>query len=380
MLVWLGCCAVLAFVAATFSFLFAAAPAPSLHWAFAAGAMPLVFGATIHFIPVLTRTAAPLRAIYLLPLPVQAAGILVALGLAGWLPITALHAAAGIASIAALVLVVWITRRLRATLGAPHPGARWYGAAMLCLFLAVSLVPIWLTLPELRPALRLFHLHLNTLGFIGLAALGTLPVLLPTVAGKPEPKAVVRLRTQLLPASGGALLVAAGAAVWPVLAVPGALLLAWLALSNLLAWQRTYGGKLGAGAAAPLVAATAGFVLLMLMGIAHGLGMIAGRPALLAYLALFLLPLVIGALAALLPVWRYPGRVSPLRQAVAARLGRGGRLRAALFFSGGVLLAFEQASGLLFLVAGLASFMMVLVRALSLDSSESSDDNRRPIP
>ena len=79
------------------------------------------------------------------------------------------------------------------TLGAPHPGTRWYGAAMLCLFFAVSLVPVWLAKPELRTLLRLFHLHLNPLGFIGLAALGTLPVLLPTALGQPDPQAALFL-------------------------------------------------------------------------------------------------------------------------------------------------------------------------------------------
>jgi hypothetical protein len=37
-------------------------------------------------------------------------------------------------------------------------------------------------------ALRLVHLHLNTLGFIGLTAIGTLHVLMPTVLGKPDPR------------------------------------------------------------------------------------------------------------------------------------------------------------------------------------------------
>jgi hypothetical protein len=58
-------------------------------------------------------------------------------------------------------------------------------------------------------------------------------------------------------------------------------------------------------------------------------------PALAAYLSLFLLPLVTGALSQLTPVWRHPGADTPLRQAMQRRLIAGGRLRAALFFLAG---------------------------------------------
>lgn len=203
MLVYLGCSAILAFLSAVAAALGGVPPAPTFHVFFAAGAMPLVFGAIVHFVPVLTRSGTPPAAIRRLPLAVQFAGAIVPAGLAGLLPAWSLHAAATLAALAALALILWISRCLRATLGAPHPGARWYGAALLCLFFAVSLVPVWLALPELRPMLRLFHLHANTLGFIGLAALGTLPVLLPTALNRPEPSAAARLRRDLPLAIGG---------------------------------------------------------------------------------------------------------------------------------------------------------------------------------
>ncbi|MDP1651123.1 MAG: hypothetical protein Q8L56_00185 [Rhodocyclaceae bacterium] len=380
MLVWLGSCAVTAFLAAAIAALAAVLPAPTFHIIFTAGAMPLICGAIIHFVPVLTRSSTPSRAIYYLPLPVQLAGIATPLGLAGILPVWSLHAAATTVSLAALALTVWIARRLRTTLGAPHPGARWYGAALLCLFFAVSLVPVWLAIPELRPALRLFHLHLNTLGFIGLAALGTLPVLLPTVLGRQDTDAANRLRRDLPVAAGGAVLVAAGAtaAIW--LAVLGALLLAWVAGRNLLAWQRVFGMRaiVGAGGTASLAVATAGFMLLLLAGIAHGMGWIAARPALAAYIALFLLPLVTGALSQLLPVWRYPGSDSPMRRAMSLRLARGGRLRAALFLAGGLLLALDFSVGILPVALGLALFALALCMSFWLDRAGASDDNSRP--
>jgi hypothetical protein len=295
---------------------------------------------------------------------VQLAGIVTPLGLAGLLPPWSLHAAASAVAAVALVLFFWTTRRLRATLGAPHPGARWYGAALLCLFFAVSLVPVWLALPELRPALRLFHLHLNTLGFIGLAALGTLPVLLPTAAAQPEPEAGRRLARHLLPAITGALLVAAGAATTFWLALPGALLLGWVVAANLAAWLRAYGAKVGSPGTAPLAVATAGFVLLLMHGLVHGAGWIAARPALSIYVALFLLPLVTGALAQLLPVWRHPGPDSPARQGMKQELAGGGLWRAVLFLSSGALLLFDAALAWLPAALALAWFVLRLGAAL----------------
>ncbi len=383
MLVWLGICAVAAFLVTLVAAFSAVLPAPTLHIAFAAGALPLICGAIIHFVPVLTRSGPPARAIHFLPLIVQLAGVATPLGLAGVLPQWSLHAAATLTAAAAFTLFFWTSRRLRATLGAPHPGARWYGAALLCLFLAVSLVPVWLMIPELRPALRLFHLHLNTLGFIGLAALGTLPVLLPTTLGRPEPDAGNRLLRDLPWAAAGAVLVAAGAASavqW--FALPGALLLVWVAARNLLAWQRAFGvhSIVGAGGTASLAGAMVGFLLLLLDGISHSLGWVTARSALAAYVALFLLPLVSGALSHLLPVWRHPGVASSRRVAITQRLAQGGQWRALLFLVGGLLLAFDQGGGIYPVAAGLALFVVALIRAFWLDRAGTSDDNSRPIP
>lgn len=375
MLVYLGVCAVLAFVGALAALLLAVPPAPTFHIAFAAGALPLIFGAIIHFVPVLTRTGAPARAIHTLPLAVQLAGVVTPLALGGLLPYWTLHPAASLASVAAVALAVWTLRRLRATLGAPHPGARWYGAALLCLFFAVSLVPVWLALPELRPALRLFHLHLNTLGFIGLAALGTLPVLLPTAMRQPDPGAASRLRIDLLPAFAGALLIAAGAAAGFWLAIPGALLLGWATARNLASWWRVYRAKVGAGGTAPLLAATAGFLLLLLAGLAHGAGWMAAGPALTAYVAFFLLPLVTGALAQLLPVWRHPGPDSAVRQAMQRRLVGGAQWRAALFLAAGLLFLFDGPLAWLPAALALAGFVLRLGAALY-----NSRQTQSPLP
>lgn len=382
MLVWLGICAVSAFVAALLAWFSAVPPAPTFHIFFAAGALPLIFGAIIHFVPVLTRSGPPAGVIRMLPLIVQLAGAATPLALAGKLPHSSLHAAATTVSVAALILLYWTTRRLRAAFGTPHPGARWYGAALLCLFLAVSLVPVWLALPELRPALRLFHLHLNTLGFIGLAALGTLPVLLPTTLGRPDPEAGKRLQRDLPVAAGGAVLVAAGAASSAWLAVVGALLLGWVTARNLLAWQRAFGvhSIVGTGGTASLAGAALGLLLLLAFGIVHSFGWIEARPALAAYVALFLLPLVTGALSHLLPVWRYPGVAAFRRAAMSQGLAQGGQWRALLFLLGGLLLAFDQAGGIYPVAVGLALYAAALLRAFWLDRAGTSDDNSRPVP
>lgn len=383
MLVWLGICAVAAFAATLCALALGVAPAPAIHIAFAAGALPLICGAIIHFVPVLTRSGQPERAIRNLPLLVQAAGVATPLGLAGILPAWGLHAAATFVAGLALVLLVWITRRLRATLGVPHPGARWYGGALICLFLAVSLVPVWLALPELRPSLRLFHLHLNTLGFIGLAALGTLPVLVPTVLGQPDPQAGIRLSRDLSIASGGAVLVAAGTVSVPLLAGAGAFLLLWVIVGNLLAWERLgmVSTKVSSDVTAPalpLKAASIGLGLLLLAGIAHGFGWVAARPAVPAFFALFLLPLVTGALSQLLPVWRFPGVASARRHALQHNLRRGGRWRSTMFLAGGGMLLFDLAAGSYLVAAGLALFALVLARAFWLDRVGTSDDNAGP--
>lgn len=399
MLVYLGICAALSFLAALVASLLAALPAstlvltricltdvviqataPTLHIVFAAGIMPLIFGAVIHFVPVLTRTAQPGRIMHLLPLPVQMAGFMTPLALGGILPKAFLHLAAGLASLAAVVVIIWMMRRFRGALGSPHPGASWYGASLLCLFFAVSLVPVWLSLPELRPALRLFHLHLNTLGFIGLAALGTLPVLLPTALGRSETQAGRRLQQDLLPAVTGALLVAAGAAGQFWLSVTGTGLLLWVMVRTLIAWQHAFGlsTTLGEASAAPLAGATIGLAGLLLAGVGHAAGILPPRLSLVGFLVAFLLPLVTGALAQLLPVWLHPGPDSTRRQKMHALLIWGGEWRALLFVAGGTALVLDSVLGVWPLLLGLLWFLVLLLVAFNLDSHLADDDNPPP--
>lgn len=316
------------------------------HGLFTLGLLPLMLGAIIHFVPVLTRSAGPSRGIGRLPWVAQALGVGVVTALAGGLPRWTLGVWALAELLVVLVLLRWIMGRARRCLGAPHPGWRWYGLALVCLALGIAAIPGLLAWPEYYSALRRWHLHLNLLGFVGLTALGTLPVLLPTALGQGDPGASPWLRKRGPWAAAGGLLVALGSGGsaldggppgWAAgLSLLGALLLMAVGAELLLGWRRRFGLMAihRRGAAAALVVALLGLLLLLAGGIVHGLGgeaLLPGERAVGAWILGFLLPLVTGALSQLLPVWRYPGPAGQARRQLQTALGRWGALRAWVF-------------------------------------------------
>ena len=342
-------------------------PLAVAHLAFAVGIVPLIFAAMSHFVPVLTRTGDPGRWIARLPGAAQIAGLAAVAAMQGLLPYGLLYAAAAVDLVLTLILLNWMAARARATLGAPHPGWRWYGAALGCLTMALLAILLIPALPLYWKPLRLFHLHLNTLGLVGLAALGTLPVLLPTALGKPDPEAASWLRRRLWLVASGALVVATGAAViWPF-AAPGAALLLVAALGLMGHWGRRFGFKaiLTDGVSASLMAAVIGLLLTLVAGVAHGAGFLPGRPTLLAWGTGFLLPLVTGALSQLLPVWRWPGPMLPARQIMRKKLAATGAWRALLFLAATLALlgGFDSLAGVL-VVGGLLLFVGGLLQAV----------------
>ncbi len=347
-------------------------PLAVAHLAFAVGIVPLIFAAMSHFVPVLTRTGDPGRSIARLPAVAQAAGLVAVAAMQGWLPHGLLHAAAAVDLVLAAILLNWIAARARASLGSPHPGWRWYGVALGCLMLALLaalLIPLW---PQYWKALRIFHLHLNALGLVGLAALGTLPVLLPTALGKPDPEAGSWLRRRLWLVAGGALVIATGAAViWPF-AAPGAALLLVAALGLVGQWGRRFGFRvmLADGVAASLLAAVTGLLLTLAAGVAHGAGLLPAHPTLLAWGAGFLLPLVTGALSQLLPVWRWPGPAVPARRLMRDKLAATGGWRALLFLAAALALlaGFDVVAGPL-VAGGLLLFVGGLLQAVRVSRS-----------
>lgn len=360
-------------------------PAAWAHLGFAAGVMPLIFGAMGHFVPVLTRSRQPAITIAVLQGLTFAAGALAvtAFALPG-APPWSLHVAAGLGLAAALMQSAWILRRARVALGAPHPGIHWYLAASLCLALALAAALAMPLFPAQRTALRLFHLHLNTLGFVGLTAIGTLQVLVPTAAGRGDPASGQRLRRHLLPAAAGALLTAIGAATVPELAYVGAILFAWPLLAMIWPWWRGFKAEVLRlhGAAPSLFLASKGLAAMVLAGIAHGAGWMQGRPAILAFVLAFLLPLVSGAASQLLPIWLRPGLRTPWHDALRARLSWLGGVRAALMLAGGALVALGAAWGTWLAAAGFGLFVLALARAgfhREIDSgSVPQEKERRP--
>jgi len=316
----------------------AAAPQLAAHVAFALGVLPLILAAMAYFIPVLTRSGGAGPAAWLPPLLALSGGLTAVHAFAADFSAVRLALAATLGALAALGLATWAIVRARRMFGPRHRGLDWYLAALGYLLLALLAVVLMPPFPEQRNAFRLFHLHANLLGFVGLTALGTLQVLLPTCVGRPDPDTAVRLRSDLKWAVAGVLLVSLGAAAplppsagWmrPQLATAGALLYGWVIARMLFAWRSRFGAALRQihGAAPSLTAAAVGLLALLALGAAHGFGLMPARPAIAGFVIAFLLPLVTGAASHLLPVWLRPGVQDQWHRDLRAKLVRWGGVR-----------------------------------------------------
>ena len=343
--------------------------AAALHLILAVGAMPLIFGAMSHFIPVLTRTRSAAAGLLGIPVLALVGGALVL----GALSLPDLfwgrYAGALLAVAAASALLVWSRRRRAGMLGRPHPCLAWYEAALACLvsaLLAILASAVW---PQQTIALHRLHLHLNTLGFVGLTAVSTLAVLLPTVAGRPDKEVGPRLRRDLPWAVAGTLLVAIGSSWLGPLAWIGGALWAVPLVRLGASWLRLYRAEILAphGAAPLLAAALAGLALSMIFGAAAPMASAVGfrptEPAL-AFVSGFMLPLVSGAASQLLPVWLRPGVQSSWHAKLRDSLGRYGGVRAVLFFLGGIAAGMGHGWGLLLGAATLVWFLLQAGAAL----------------
>jgi len=325
-------------------------PQLAAHVAFALGVLPLILAAMTYFVPVLTRSGATGFAAWWPPLLAWAGGALAVLSFAtDFLP-TGLGFAAALVVLAALMLGGWTLGRARRMLGPRHRGLDWYLAALGFLLLALLAVLLMPWFPTERNGLRLFHLHANLLGFVGLTALGTLQVLLPTCVGRADPDAALRLRRDLKWAASGALLIALGVssllptaimAAGPPIALLGTALYGLVVLRMLRAWQSQFGRVLLQmhGAAPSLTMASLGLLGLLIQGAAHGHGLLPARPAVAGFVIAFLLPLVSGAAAHLLPVWLRPGVQGTWHRALRTRLCHWGGLRGFLLLLLGLAIA-----------------------------------------
>ncbi|MBI4809392.1 MAG: hypothetical protein HY799_10655 [Nitrosomonadales bacterium] len=346
--------------------------AAHVHLAFALGVMPLIMGAMTHFVPVLTRTRAAPGVVEGYAALAWVGGALIVVFFIFPMP-EILRSAAALPGLAACIgLLAWQLMRSKEALGGAHPGVRWYLAALLCLaasLLAVLAMSVW---PQQMPALKRLHLHLNLLGFVGLTAVGTLQVLLPTAAGHPDPQIAHRLRAGLPAALGSTLLIAAGAAWLPPLSWLGLLL--WLIpLGRLLrAWLARYRNEIFCrhGAVPLLAMALAGFSIALVAGGVHGAGRLDSVGIAHAFVFAFLFPLVSGAAGQLLPLWLRPGQQTEWHARAHRRLTYASGLRAALFLVAGLLAlaGFKPASW--FALAALLPFALAAFSLLR--------DARRP--
>ena len=336
----------------------------ALHAVLGIGALPLIASAMLHFVPVLTRSAGAPEWMVKLPYALQAAGALALFFVAGQAGLGVLHTAAGLAWLAVAGLAVWLIRRARKCLGAPHPGWRWYLAALFCLLAGLAAIGAAYEWPVQYAALRLAHVRLNLLGFIGLTALGTLHVLLPTVFGTPDPRTVFRLRQDLWFALGGVLMLGAAGFLTPLpvygglaLSAGGAALLISCGLRLAWAWINAYGRRLaGDGVALLLCVALGGWFLVLTCVVWESAG--GGVSVPMVFVVAFLMPLVSGALSQLIPVWAHPGRLTPARLACRGTLVRAAPARVLLHGLAGLAAASGERAWAISLAAGALAFLI----------------------
>ncbi|MBI4985304.1 MAG: NnrS family protein [Rhodocyclales bacterium] len=339
-------------------------PAALWHLVFAVGALPMILSAMGYFVPVLTRSSEAPRWLALAPLTALAAGLGIVVFFLHGAPV--LRLAAPWLALAALAgFAGWLGWRWQRCLGRPNPCLAWYAAALALLgagLLAVAVAP---GLPGQAHALRVLHLHLNTLGFMGLTALGTLQVLLPTIAGSPDPSAVQRLSADLKWSVLGALLIGVGAAWWVPLVFLGTLAYAWPLLRLLSHALRAWGPKIvGSGDTVPLLVAAAGGLGLVLgHGLLHTVAPATAAGIIPLFVIAFLLPLVSGAAGHLLPVWLRPGVQSPWHGIRRRQLAFGARGRALLLLGGGLLATLVPAPGYALGAFGALWLILSMLRA-----------------
>ncbi|MBF0358045.1 MAG: hypothetical protein HQL70_05510 [Magnetococcales bacterium] len=305
------------------------------HLILAMGAFPLIFGAMVYFTPTLTRTAPPSGWICWLPFLAMATGFIVLIAIS-WEPMFVV-VAAPLGILLSSVLLYWMGRQSRKSLGGPHPGLSWYKAAIIFLIFGLTTIFVAYLNPQWWQALRSVHQQLNLVGFLGLTAIGTLQVFLPTVARYHDPESGKRLEQHLKFVVIGSVFLAAGAAdiafcneigrmVWliPLIAIIKSI------------WRQRRGIKNPSGAAVSLFGALFGFTgLIVLDGITN-----------LHYLfCFFLFPLVSGALSHLLPLWKWPGHSIAKREAGQYFLARRGALRLLFFYIAGVISVWSREWG-----------------------------------
>lgn len=335
-------------------------PIASYHIIFAVGVVPLILGAMIYFVPVLTRSKVPGQSIRLLPYIALLGGLLVTAYFTFPQAVPAGHYLGSIIIIMAILRIgAWAYHLRIKTIGTPHPCLDWYLAAIICLFMALCAILAGYFMPAQRSTLRLLHLHLNTLGFIGITALATLQVLLPTITQQADANIASRMHKHLKWVVLGTVIIACGAAWHHSLAWIGMALLAIPIIGMMQAWLSSNAKEIVRlhGAATSLAVALCGYVLALLLGAAHAY-YLPGINPIAAFIIAFLMPLVIGAVSYLLPLWLHPGRLTHWHQAARRHLGFLGGLRALIFLTGGLMASLGYVAGWYLAILAVSAFLV----------------------
>ncbi|MEU5609178.1 multicopper oxidase domain-containing protein [Streptomyces sparsogenes] len=246
--------------------------------------------------------------------------------------------------------------------------------------------------PRYYAGLRLAHIHVTLLGWIGLPVLGTLFMLWPTVLGVRMAERTTRVARRVLALTGGGLLTAVGALAaglrWAALAGVAAYAVGAVVAMELFA-RTVRGRRPVSAAAASTLGAAAGWLC---AGVVADAVILAARPLTEAgedigslipvVLVGFVAQVLIGALTYLLPIVLGSGPKE--RAALRAVLERGWPVRLAALNGGVALLPLPGPAGTagaaLAAFAGLA-FAVPMVRVLARGSGESGETgpSRRPV-
>lgn len=339
-------------------------PAFLPHLVLVACVLPLSFAAMAFFVSVLARRRIDFgQTGWLLP-AMLAAGIVLSAGFLGKFSLTVMAFA-----IAAVSAGVWHASRLILKIGQEaaqpsHPGLDWYHAALIFLgaglvgAFAVPFFPMW------QEPLLMLHERLSLYGFLGLGAICSLQVLMSAVASRPDPFLIRRLGEDLPLAASGVILIAAGALLHPAIHLLGLACFGWPLARIAWAWWRLYRQEIFAlHGIAPVLAAT-------LLGFAAALAGTAARTGPLAvFVPGFLFPLVTGAAAYLIPIWRLASARPTAQRINRHRLNRWGGLRALLFSLAAVAPFAGIGSASFYGLMGLVWFSAAFIRwSLSAES------------
>lgn len=288
-----------------------------VHAALVGGVAQMILGAALIFIsPLLLtgRTQRESHPLLFLTINGSAIGMVAGFGLHNYMVI-------GVSGLFVVASFLWIARdtwlQARQSLNAPPLNLWYYALAVLALFggLACGEAMAFAWAPESFGYIRLAHIHLNLLGFITLAIVGTMHNLLPTVLNAPlhSPR-LARIVMWLFPL-GLAVLIAGfmNSSVATELAGGSLLMIsALLYASNLFTtWLRS--NHQGTAASDHLLIATFFLVITLMLGILVAANSLAATPImpfgslhLVAYthMALigFILQTIVGALSHLVPV------------------------------------------------------------------------------